>query len=228
MEPTRPAAANRVYDRFQALAGRLISRPLGGRLDHRKEVLMSATHAGLQRKIRASLETRDTEDLLQIWHLNDRSQWTDLALEVVHDILLDRLGEVPLQDRAAAIRANAPPPVPPSEKLLHDSDRVARVSSWASSLSWVFLVLFTITALSELIINVAGAGPFISMLDITLVLQPVITLAFAAVVFTILQGVSQALLLLLDLSLDVHDGLEGVRSSPVRSKAPGSNRTPAA
>jgi hypothetical protein len=29
MEPTRPAAANRVYDRFQALAGRLISRPLG-------------------------------------------------------------------------------------------------------------------------------------------------------------------------------------------------------
>ena len=29
MEPTRPAAANRVHDRFQALAGRLSSRPLG-------------------------------------------------------------------------------------------------------------------------------------------------------------------------------------------------------
>jgi len=29
MEPTRPAAANRVKDRFQELAGRLISRPLG-------------------------------------------------------------------------------------------------------------------------------------------------------------------------------------------------------
>jgi [ribosomal protein S5]-alanine N-acetyltransferase len=29
VEPTRPAAANRVYDRCQALAGRLISRPLG-------------------------------------------------------------------------------------------------------------------------------------------------------------------------------------------------------
>ena len=30
MEPTRPAAANRVYCRFEVLAGRLISRPLGG------------------------------------------------------------------------------------------------------------------------------------------------------------------------------------------------------
>jgi hypothetical protein len=30
MEPTRPAAANRVYDGFQELAGRLISRPFGG------------------------------------------------------------------------------------------------------------------------------------------------------------------------------------------------------
>jgi hypothetical protein len=29
MEPPRPPVANRVYDRFQALAGRLISRPLG-------------------------------------------------------------------------------------------------------------------------------------------------------------------------------------------------------
>jgi len=35
MEPTRPAAANRVYDRFQELAGRLISRPLGGRREER-------------------------------------------------------------------------------------------------------------------------------------------------------------------------------------------------
>jgi hypothetical protein len=30
MEPTRPAPANRVYDGFQELARRLISRPLGG------------------------------------------------------------------------------------------------------------------------------------------------------------------------------------------------------
>ena len=29
MEPTRPAAAKRVYDGFEELAGRLISGPLG-------------------------------------------------------------------------------------------------------------------------------------------------------------------------------------------------------
>jgi hypothetical protein len=33
LEPTRPAAAKRVYDRFQGLAGRLISKPLGGAID---------------------------------------------------------------------------------------------------------------------------------------------------------------------------------------------------
>ena len=30
MEPTRPAAANRVHASIEELAGRLISRPLGG------------------------------------------------------------------------------------------------------------------------------------------------------------------------------------------------------
>ena len=49
----------------------------------------------LRRTIYRTLSLRETEDLLEIWRANDRSQWTEMALEVVEEILRERLGELP-------------------------------------------------------------------------------------------------------------------------------------
>jgi hypothetical protein len=55
----------------------------------------------VKEQIARSLRARETEELLQIWKENDRSQWTDLAIGVAGEILQERLGEVPAQDTPA-------------------------------------------------------------------------------------------------------------------------------
>jgi hypothetical protein len=46
------------------------------------------------------LNARDTDELVAIWHENDRSQWSDLAFEIMEAILIERLGKLPLGDDA--------------------------------------------------------------------------------------------------------------------------------
>jgi len=52
----------------------------------------------LRRQIYSELNLRETEDLLDIWQTNDHEEWSDTAFEVVEEILIKRLGEVPLQE----------------------------------------------------------------------------------------------------------------------------------
>jgi len=43
------------------------------------------------------LNLRETDDLLEIWRSNDHEEWSDIAFEVVKEILMKRLGEIPPQ-----------------------------------------------------------------------------------------------------------------------------------
>mgnify|MGYP001765793999 CR=1 FL=1 len=52
----------------------------------------------LRGQIYENMNLKDTEELLDIWHSNDRAEWTDTALEIVREILIKRLGELPSQD----------------------------------------------------------------------------------------------------------------------------------
>lgn len=45
-----------------------------------------------------SFNLRSTDELLEIWTLNDRVEWTDDAFKAIQEILLDRLGSIPLQN----------------------------------------------------------------------------------------------------------------------------------
>lgn len=53
---------------------------------------------GLRDQIYNELNLRETEDLLDIWHTNDREEWSDMAFEVIKEILTARLGEIPPQE----------------------------------------------------------------------------------------------------------------------------------
>jgi hypothetical protein len=93
------------------------------------------------------------------------------------------------------------------EGFLHNSDKVMRISSWAAWLSWAFLVLFSISAISSFIVSVANVGPFVNFLDVYVVLPSLLAIVIGCTVFATLQGVSQALLLILDIALDIRDSL---------------------
>jgi hypothetical protein len=43
------------------------------------------------------MQDKGTDELLQIWTQNDRSEWTDTAFSVIEEVLLERLGEIPPQ-----------------------------------------------------------------------------------------------------------------------------------
>ncbi len=46
------------------------------------------------------LSLRETEDLLEIWWANDHEEWTDTAFEVIKEILIQRLGEIPPKEES--------------------------------------------------------------------------------------------------------------------------------
>lgn len=48
-------------------------------------------------QIRNVWQLRETEDLLEIWQTNDRTTWTPEALEVIGQLLAERLGTLPPQ-----------------------------------------------------------------------------------------------------------------------------------
>ena len=57
--------------------------------------MLSDEHAYMKAQIQDNLRIRETDELLEIWRRGDHQEWTDLAFEVVREILLERLGEIP-------------------------------------------------------------------------------------------------------------------------------------
>jgi hypothetical protein len=51
----------------------------------------------LRNQIYQNLNIKESDELLEIWQENDRVEWSDMAFEVIKEILMERLGEVPPQ-----------------------------------------------------------------------------------------------------------------------------------
>lgn len=52
----------------------------------------------LRRQIYNEFRLKETEDLLEIWRTNDREEWSELAFDVIQEILNQRFGELPSQE----------------------------------------------------------------------------------------------------------------------------------
>jgi len=55
-------------------------------------------HAYMKAQIQDNLSLKETDELLEIWRRADHDEWTNLAFEVMQEILLKRLGEIPAQE----------------------------------------------------------------------------------------------------------------------------------
>jgi hypothetical protein len=54
--------------------------------------------AGLRNQIYSNLNSKGTEELLDIWKTNDRVEWSELAFEVLEEILRQRIDSLPKQN----------------------------------------------------------------------------------------------------------------------------------
>ena len=51
-----------------------------------------------RRQVYQEFDLKDTDDLLDIWQTNDRVEWSEVAFEVIREILTKRKVEIPAQD----------------------------------------------------------------------------------------------------------------------------------
>jgi hypothetical protein len=56
-----------------------------------------------------NMKLKETEELLAIWSDNDRLEWSDEAFEIIHAILLERLGNVPPQESPMSTKKHRKP-----------------------------------------------------------------------------------------------------------------------
>lgn len=52
----------------------------------------------LYKQIHANVHLKETDELLEIWQTNDRTEWSDTAFDVIRDILTQRKVEIPVQN----------------------------------------------------------------------------------------------------------------------------------
>jgi hypothetical protein len=94
---------------------------------------MSATE---KQQIQQRMQEKDTEELLDIWKRNDRSEWTDVAFEVVREILVERIGEAPPQNTPGTDVSDEED----EEDTFHNTRRITLLAEIALKLSWLFVI----------------------------------------------------------------------------------------
>ena len=158
------------------------------------------------KQTRASLETRGTKELLDIWHLHDGDEWTDEAFQAVHDILSDRLGSVPEPDPSQALGVKEDDEDETAwPDFLHDTDKVFSLSYWARVLAWAMLLLYVGTTTWNVVNSWPGYQAFAQPSRLLSLIPTVLPIVLGLAYFVILQAVSQGLLLLVDIALDLSD-----------------------
>lgn len=79
--------------------------------------MLTEEQAYMKAQIRDNLRLKETVELLEIWGRADHEQWTDLALEVVREIILERLGQIPAREPGEQFPAAVEAGRIPQEKL---------------------------------------------------------------------------------------------------------------
>lgn len=74
----------------------------------------------LREQIRNRLELRDIYELLEIWKTNNRVEWSETTFEVLHEILKEKLKEIPPQDA----------PILAENKLEESDDQNLGLEEW--------------------------------------------------------------------------------------------------
>lgn len=82
-----------------------LNHPRGLRaLQERAPVTQNSARAQEREVVHEDLNAATTDELVAIWHENDRKQWSALELDVIREILVERLGKPPRRDAQEAAR----------------------------------------------------------------------------------------------------------------------------
>ncbi len=89
----------------------------------------------LRNLIREGMELKETEELIAIWRRQDKSEWTDEALDVAGELLLGRTGNL----LEPSPKADAEEGREETRDTHHSFDSPTRLAYWSRLISWLFL-----------------------------------------------------------------------------------------
>jgi hypothetical protein len=152
---------------------------------------MNNSSDSLETSIFNSMNLKSTEELAQIWQEQDTDEWSPTALQAVRKILIDRLGALPERDVD-----ESPDEVEEDLDLYHDPERSLKVAGWSNTLSWAVLSVYGVFALGFLfyMLSLTRGSSFVVVL-----ISAGFLLLFGGVIFAILQGLGEIILILLDI-----------------------------
>jgi len=149
----------------------------------------------LRRQVFERMNFKETDELLAIWRKGDHEEWTDTALDVVKEILLSRLGEIPAEEENIEQQIENQ-----SNVASRGEKKLAFISFLANLLSWIVLVLYTIIFVVRVILgiqDIAAGVPF-NLQQIYGWLGILSSLVFSFIYFVVLQAISKFINLLLE------------------------------
>ncbi len=150
----------------------------------------------LRDQIYFNLNQKGTDELVEIWHTNDRVDWTELAFDVIQEILLERIGILPDQDE------------PVVEHVLLDTDHVEAEDSGEENRPYFYkpdevlwldkwLNRATIAAIVVTILSEWGQlswfQSIVSGLNTGILQSKIISWLIAAIIFILLVGTQSAI-----------------------------------
>jgi hypothetical protein len=147
----------------------------------------------LSKQVRETMLLKETDELLEIWWKHDQEEWTETALEVVHKILLERLGKIPRKKTEKVTQTSQANISLPKSKFLI-------ILSWTNSFSWVVLGFYLLLFLGRVGLEIIGSqgitmSPALILNWFAFLATPITGLVF----FFILQAISEGGQVLIEL-----------------------------
>jgi len=161
----------------------------------------------LHQQIYQNMKSKSTDELRAIWEKNDRTVWSDETFDVVYNLLVERLGTVPAQQKPITTEVSGNETDEDDEAdTYHRPSSLFRISDWARNLSWVAI---TVTIVATLIIvnhrlpvwlsqGFVSNGPYGSPLVMEGAFVA-ISLTAGLVFFVVLQAVAEFAYVLIDI-----------------------------
>jgi hypothetical protein len=162
----------------------------------------------VNKSIYEDMNSRETNELLNIWYEQDRGTWTGEALETVRRILVERLGTIPPEPQPAqkggSMETEQEARDAAKEDHYYNPEVIDRISSAAKALSWAVLVVAAAYVIFNVvyIVRQGSQVPLNSIISVTLTF--LIILLVAGFFHLVLQAIGEGLYLLMDIEDNTH------------------------
>lgn len=143
----------------------------------------------LSKKLYETMRQKSSDELLQIWKENDRTEWSDEAYVAIKQVLDERGVSLPAQTAPAVVEDHDDP----------NADALVRLSTWANLLSWVGLLVTVGISGINIVSMLTATGLNIGVAEIFNILSALLILLVGCFLFVFFQLVAKGIFVMLDI-----------------------------